>query len=718
MRNRLRGTLLSAAAGVAAVAAPSGDAAAQLPTVPVGSEAPAGRYVVPQGILPPAGPAEMAEALPPGMVPPPMSGPRPASGPNGGGPALLPDSLRPYPRISPYDHKFDQFSHDGNLWNRTMSNAPRQWYGGVSYINGKFKAANRTNIGSRRNLVDIVDEIYAPYSTAASGYNGNATFDTSLFQVFQFLYVKSVFIPQFGTAGNPATSYQYYGMSLYQALDPDGGFRYGDPLLVPYFDSTVAADGQGNPDGTTVADFFTQGPGTPGAGDSLDSFGYRPLTGDVLSTGDNQNLLPGYDEIFRTRLEDADHAGLRGRFGWEEADGSGFEFSADWLSEQADVYSRGDTVNAQRYFDDLNYDNSLEAIPGFFAPYDEYRPNLNYNTAPLGVIVVDVDPNLLNGRLTGGSINNPPNAGTTFSGLDVATFNVTPDGLNIIDPTVAAFTYDLLFENEFKSTQASTEFSYIFTPMLKHGKLRIRPSAGLRFNYVKEEFAFRGLDSGAIQIFDTQVGFGTPGPNPTVGLTQITGNAITGPTFAPPDSLQVINPATGSPFATDTVGYQPYHSRLTNTVDSYLFGPQLGLHMDVEGKFLSLRGHVKAGVAGLKEEILVEGEGFNLDQFTETDLMAFHDEQDHARFSPFIDANIRGEANLFPYIPVVNRMAFLKNARLTGGFNVTSFWELSRPLDSVIWREANSGNPYVNSDSDDRSQLYFTNWDVGVAWRY
>ena len=698
MRNRLRGTLLSAAAGVAAAVAPAGEAAAQPPMVTPGVEPAPGRYSVPQGAMPFAGPAEMAAALPPGMAPPPrpMAGPgRPLGGP-AAGPAgaagLLPDSLRPYPRISPYEHRFDQTFHDGNLWHREMNNSPRRYYGSASALGGKFKPANRTTIGSRRTLQEVIDELAAPIVVGAGLNRPTLSTDTLdlVGPIIQLPWVKSAFIPILNV-DQTADSFQFYSLALVNQLDPNGFVLNGGPRLVPFFDSDIEVlIDDVSPDPTTVAD---------ATDDTIvfDAFGYVPLTGDVFSSGDNRELIPGFAEFFGNEFEDADHPGLRGRFGFEEADGSGFEWTADWLSEEADVFSRGDRGNAMRFFQDLTNFNGFDGPVGT-RPAIVARPDLDFRTLPLGVIVVDADQELFNARLNGTPIARPQNAGFTV--------------LTAEEPTLAAFTYDLLYENEFAAEQASTEMSFIFTPLLKRGKMRVRPSFGLRFNYLNERYSFRGLDSGSIQVLNPI------GETVTPSIGGVAGT---------PPGPGIINPFTGSVFATgddppfiidDLIPYFPYQSDLVNEVQSYLFGPQAGLHLDMEGKFLSVKGHVKAGVAGLQERIRVEGQGFNLNQHITADPMPFRDEQNHARVSPFVDANIRGEANLFPYIPVVNRVKYLKNARLTGGFSVTSFWEISRPLDAVIWREANSGNPYVNSDADDRSQLYFTNWDVGVAWKW
>ena len=697
MRNRLRGTLLSAAAGVAAAVAPAGEAAAQPPMVTPGVEpVPGRRYSVPQGAMPFAGPADMAAALPPGMSPPPrpMAGPgRPMGGPAGAA-GLLPDSLRPHPRISPYEHRFDQTFHDGNLWHREMNNSPRRYYGSAGALFGKFKPANRTTIGSRRTLQEVLDELFTPQVVGA-GLNSPTlsgdTLDLVSGPIFRIPWVKSAFIPNPPIGGIQPVSYDFYGLGLVNQLDPSGFVLNGGPRLVPFLDSDIdVLPDDVSPDLGTVAD---------ATDDTIvfDAFGYVPLTGDVFSTDDNRQLIPGFAGFFSEEFEDADNPGLRGRFGFEEADGSGFEWTADWLSEDADVFSRGDRGNAMRFFEDLTNFNGFDGPVGT-RPAIVARPDLDFRTLPLGVIVVDADPNLFNARLNGTPIARPLNAGFTV--------------LTAEEPTLAAFTYDLLYENEFAAEQASTEMSFIFTPLLKKGKMRVRPSFGLRFNYLNERYSFRGLDSGSIQVLNSIGETVTPSVGGVAGT---------------PPGPGIINPFTGSVFLDETSGeffiddlipYFPYQSDLVNEVQSYLFGPQAGLHLDMEGKFLSVRGHVKAGVAGLQERIRVEGQGFNLNQHITADPMPFRDEQNHSRVSPFLDANIRGEANLFPYVPVLNRVKYLKNARLTGGFSVTSFWEISRPLDAVIWREANSGNPYVNDDSDARSQLYFTNWDVGVAWKW
>ena len=721
MRKRLRGALLSAATGLAAAAAPAGPAHAQGPPgmgalPPTGAEAPAGRYG-PLPVGPMGGP--MPGAMAPGM-PGPAGGPGmgpygpPPPGVAGGGPGapapggILPSSLRPYPRISPYDHKLDQTFHDGNLWMREATNQGRTYYGGASYISGKFRRAPRTNIGTRRTLQEILDETIVPVFNTPLGQENTLGQD---FTAIDFLYVKSQFIPIYDVQDITLNGYEFFGLSLQQVTGANG-FRVDGLRLLPYYDDDVGFVGDGPP----VPDVNTIDAGVPGTEEDpfTDNIGYAPITGDVFS-GNNVDILPGeFGPAIGTDFDDADNPGLRGRFGFEDADGSGFEVTGDWLAEKPDIFSRGRENDAERYYDQFNNSNE--------------RPDLRFRTFPLGTILTDVNPDLLFGLTDGTPIHKPP-----FAGGDVNLDGIVDLGAygpGFVDPTVGAFTYDLLFNTEFNSEQAGTEMSFIGTPILKRGRFRVRPSAGLRFTYLNERFRLDALDSGAIEVFDGDLSYQESADDgdindPTNGAP----NFI----FYQPGSVLIVDPFTG--IAGDLnaddeylfpgiisdntlVNFLPYQSQMKNEVQSYLFGPQVGLHYDVAGKFLTLRGHTKVGVAGLQERIAVRGFGYNLNQHVTGDLMPFDVEETHSRLSPFIDSNIRGELNLFPYVPVLKNMKYLRNARFTGGFGVTSFYEISRPLDTVIWREANSGNPYINDDSDDRSKLYFTNWELGVNWRW
>ena len=702
MRKRLRGALLSAATGLAAAAAPAGPAHAQGPAGPP----PPGMPGVP-GSLPPVG-AEAAPGtygpLPVGPMGGPMGGPAgPVHGPAAGFGAGMPGGaphpdLRPYPRISPFDHRLDQTFHDGNLWMREATNESRKYYGGVSYTSSKFRRAPRTNIGTRRDLDDIFNEIVLP--GVNTGVGDDAAIGTD-FDNFDIPFVKSVVFPIYDDDGT-LTSYEYHGLSLSRRTGGPG-FQIDSLRLLPYYDDEIGLlPDNATPDLNTVSIDVEE--------DFFDAVGYTPVTGDIFSGGNTDRLTGSFGAAIGERYKDADNPGVRARFGFEDADGSGFEISADYVAEKPDIFSRGFNDNAERYYD--LFDTSVE------------RPNLRARTYPLGVILVDVNPDLLFGTTDGTPILKPEFAGGDVDNDGVADFGAYLTGY--VDPTVGAFTYDLLFNHEFNSEQAGTELSFIGSPILKRGRLRVRPSAGLRFNYLNERYRFTGLDSGAVQIFDQDLSYEEDTDNGEIN------DSATGTVFYAPGTRFIVDPINGVggsqnvvdddgfffPGAPPLTDYLPYQSRIENEVQSYLFGPQVGLHADIAGKFLTLRSHTKVGVAGNQERIRLDGFGFNLNQHISGDLMAFDSQETHTRLSPFVDFNVRGELNLFPYIPVLKRSKLLKGARFTGGWGVTSFYEISRPLDAMVWRKANSGNPYINGDSDDRSKLYFTNWELGVNWRW
>ena len=718
MRKRLRGALLSAATGLAAAAAPAGPAHAQLGgpggnLPPMGAEAPAGTY----GPLPvgPGGPAMGGPMTGgPGMGPMgPMQGPPPGMGPYGPPPpgtvggtppgGVMPPTLRPSPGISPFEHRLNQTFHDGNLWFNDSNNTPRRYHGGVSYISSKFRRPPRTNIGTRRDLRDIFDEQLLPAFNTGVGNDANAGANID---AITFLYVKSQVLPIYDD-DFVLDSYEFFGLALVRRVDPVTGFQIDGLRLLPFYDDDIGLEDDGVTPDLDSLDFPS---GDPNEDPFTDAIGYAPVTGDIFSGGNNDVLVGAFGPAIGGEFEDADNPGIRARFGFEEADGSGFEVTADWLAEKPDVFSRGFAEDARLFSE--RFDATID------------RPDLRFRTFPLGAILADVNPDLLFGTITGTPINRPPFAGgdVDLDGVvDIGSFFPSPQ-----DPTVGAFTYDLLFQHEFNSEQAGTEMSFIGTPILKRGRFRVRPSAGLRFNFLNERYRFDGADSGAIEIFDTNLAFGEGGGDAEVNDG---GDVL----FFPPGSRLVVDPNTGiaGDFSGDEefifpgiisdnalTNYLPYQTRIENEVQTYLFGPQVGLHYDVQGKFLTLVGHTKVGVAGNQTRTGLNGFGLNINQHTTGDLMPFDREQTHSRLSPFVDANIRGELNLFPYVPVLNRFGFLKNARFTGGFGVTSFYEISRPIDAMTVQEANSGNPIINDDSDDRSKLYFTNWELGVNWKW
>ena len=615
----------------------------------------------------PGGPSQYA--VPPSAGGPPQSGPLP--------PGVLPGGdLRPFPRISPYENRFNQHFNDGGLWFNETSNAPRKYYGSASYLNGGFKNPNRVEVGSRRRITDIFDQTVLPDVTDPFLQQTAASLLTN-----DVRWVKSNF---FGVLNDDGLidGYEYYSLSAFQDGIGSEPFRFNGVVLLPVYDASIGlADGQDPslvPLPLPEPDDFDLG------GDQIANQGYVPVTTDAL--GDNAPDLHGFERALNTRTDEDDHPGLRLRFGLEEADGSGFEMTGEWLSEDTLSYSRGYDRFVQRF------DEGRRDIDNGIITTETFAPDQRFRALPLHAILLDFDPD-----------------------VDATIIQDVPANLGVstLQPNfipLAAFTYDLKFEISHSSEQAGTDLAFIGTPFYRAKALRLRPSFGVRYTYTNEEFRFRGRDTGFTTVQDNDYS-AFPldiSPDVNIGTTIATGVIQPGFTGSFPGG-----------FLADTLyfpGTLPYESRLTSDVTNHLLGPQAGLHYDLTGEKFAVRGHVKGGLGVVNEEINVTGFGFNIDQGLTGDLMAFNDQRQHTHVSPFLEYNVQASLKLFKYVPFLNRSKAFSNAAVTGGYTIMSLWEVARPEDNIGWREANSGNPFVLDQ--DRSQLYWQNWDVGLEWRY
>ena len=636
-------------------------------------------------------------AVPPSAGGPPQSGPLPPG-------IMPPGDMRPFPRVSPYESRFNQHFNDGGLWFNERSNAPRKYYGNASYLNGGFKNPVRTEVGSRYTLEDAVREQLIIDPTDPFGVDpGN----TTLFGGIR--WVKENVWGQLND-DLEIESYEFYGLSfLRDAIVIDGqGFRNPNGIvLLPFYDDEIdLADGED----PSLIDPLTGLLDLPVSGEGVDLVnvsqqGYGTLTTDAL--GDNVPDLHGFERALNTRSDEDDHPGLRLRFGLEEADGSGFEVTGEFLSEEQLTYRRGYPAFEDR-FDDIVQDIETRQTGTF----ESSRDRRDFRPLPLHAILVDIDPTI--------PTLQPPGLVDIQPGLNA--FNSPFVGGGTFVPTLAAFTYDLAYELSHTSEEASTDLAFIGSPFYRGKGLRLRPSFGVRYTTSEEQLRFRGADTGAATVFDNDLGVRDGVDiDPDINIGRIIGdgglNVITDI-----DGLNVINFGDMGEFVDGDGAFRfpsnlrPYESRLESKVRNHFLGPQMGLHYDVTGEKFAVLGYVKTGLFAVNEQLQVEGFGFNIDQGITGDPMPFNDERDHTHISPFLEYNVRAEARVFEFLPLLNRSKILRAAAVQGGWTITSIWEVARPSDNIGWREANSGNPFVLDQ--DRSQLYWQNWDVGLSWNW
>lgn len=108
-----------------------------------------------------------------------------------------------------------------------------------------------------------------------------------------------------------------------------------------------------------------------------------------------------------------------------------------------------------------------------------------------------------------------------------------------------------------------------------------------------------------------------------------------------------------------------------------LVGPQGGLRWDIGGKSFKLTGTGKVGALFNFEEIQVVGYnylGTNSDFRTRTLHMA-----------PTIDLTIMGQFPLFSYLPLVNRIPYVREAQFNIGYNYSALFLVTRPADAITY---------------------------------
>lgn len=137
---------------------------------------------------------------------------------------------------------------------------------------------------------------------------------------------------------------------------------------------------------------------------------------------------------------------------------------------------------------------------------------------------------------------------------------------------------------------------------------------------------------------------------------------------------------------------------------SQLVGPQGGLRWDLGGKSFKLTATGKVGALFNFEEVQVVGYnylGTNSDFNTK-----------HMHVSPTLDLTIMGEFPLFSYLPLVNRIPYVRAAKFNIGYNYTALFLMARPADSITYD--------INSP---RIDVHHVTYDIrgtrlGMSWAW
>ncbi|WP_298868912.1 hypothetical protein [uncultured Gimesia sp.] len=406
--------------------------------------------------------------------------------------------------------------------------------------------------------------------------------------------------------------------------------------------------------------------------------------------------------------------GTRLRWGWNNDDESGFEFTGWWLASA---------------------DSEWSAITN-----STHKPNPN-NQAIMDILLSP--PNFID----------PTGRGvvTTIPGVTAADINsilqnelMNLASLPLDDGTVngVSVPYDLDFRIKVVSQAWGTNATWMSTPMIDKKNLKVRGLAGVRYMKVKEGFGFVGRDSGLLysdattftsirpdlKLFSHPTGSdeNSDGIIDNAGVVEdddaggTTGTATA--FFAAP-----LDPATDIPVT-------PYTTVVDSRVDTDLAGPEIGFQFDLGGDKLKIWGQTKFGIMANREKINLSGDNVGIGiranpddtnrpkaliDATATDPTpnAFTDASTHTHVSPIFEQSIFAEMAIFEHVPVLKRMKILEEAKFKVGYTYIAAGEIARPFDSIRWQGMPTRGLFPSIEVK-REKWNVGTWSVGIDWLY
>ncbi len=251
-----------------------------------------------------------------------------------------------------------------------------------------------------------------------------------------------------------------------------------------------------------------------------------------------------------------------------------------------------------------------------------------------------------------------------------------PDGVNgTINGTYV--TYDRLFQLDYQTVAGGGDMNWLFTPFWKDDWYQFAPTAGMQFLYIGEEFMLNAADSGGTVTFNVPPGLENP---------------------------------------TSFVAGTPFESQIVSKVNSFLFGPQVGLRFQVGGDNLKLIGHSNFGLAMNHQRLELSSFGVGDPAsgfFSQT--ARFHEKQEHTLLSPITSHEVSFQAHVFQYIPLIRKVHFLSEANFRIGYQIQAAYNVQRPNRTVQY----NGFPLIPAiRTDQETSWYVQSYNFGVNWNY
>jgi hypothetical protein len=301
-----------------------------------------------------------------------------------------------------------------------------------------------------------------------------------------------------------------------------------------------------------------------------------------------------------------------------------------------------------------------------------------------------------------------------YAGIPLAGADTDHNGLpGVVQP------FDMYYILQYQTQVGGGNADWFAAPMLDRSAFKIRPAFGARYLAVREKFNFAGADSGlgyTINATTSQLGGLGGGGGGGNGVGQATGNLS-------PSTLEYTNQPVDA-----------MYSALTSTVNTQLAGPEAGLRFDFGKEKFRIWTTSKLGL--LVNYSTRQLYGFNIgDAYYQvpgtiigdpnTTVMprangttipnnTFASSNASTMLSPMFEQGVFIKANLFQFVPVLNKSKVFNAAELQLGYTAIFVGNMSRPASDINWL-AFPINPQLTS----YHQTFFTsNYSLGVQWNY
>ncbi len=456
----------------------------------------------------------------------------------------------------------------------------------------------------------------------------------------------------------------------------------------------------------------------------------------VTAYGGNPSPIPGvaatqshfelYGPLKLSNLNERNSVdGTKIQAGYDNADGSGFRFGFLYLANSTYQF------NAREHVPRASTKGTEPALLNYLMqlPEDPADPN-TVLPRDLSLLSQYIQPENIDRVLQNNLFN--------LKGLplDDGTLQVLSDGTKFGGVTVP---YDLQFKVDLRSELYGGSTDWMMTPVVDWGFLKVRPTAGLRYFYLREGFHFFGQDSGLAYTSTTGAGGG--------GATTLTPDMKIHST---PDGIDenrdgIVDNAgvfeTGQQGGGGGGGNQnssavflqfhdqfryPISSFLDNGVESQLGGGTVGLNLELGGDALMLTSASRVGLLGNYERIQMNGD--NIAMITrDSNLLlpsaadatpnSFKDSRTNAHVSTVFEQSFMAEAQLFQKLPVLRRVAILEKAQFRFGYTFMYIGGVIDPAASINWR----GNPAAGlfpTIKYRRDNYTNESFNFGVSWQF